>query len=64
MNRELILLTFEGWGVLTAFDVNEALDRARDNPGLVQCLVISDDWFADVVYDNGNYILTQGRTTS
>jgi len=62
LNRELVLLTFCNWGVLTDSDVNEACDRARDNAGVRQRLTISENWFADITYEDGNYVLTQGRT--
>ena len=62
MTRELILLTFRNWAVLTDSDVDAALDRAEANPGWPQRLILRADWYADVTYDNGEFALTQGRT--
>jgi hypothetical protein len=62
VTRELVLLTFHNWGALTNFDVSEACDRARDNPGTRQRLTISENWFADITYEDGDYTLAQGRT--
>jgi hypothetical protein len=59
----MVQLTFRNWGMLTESDVDEVLDKARDQPGVPQRLNLSDTWWAEVTFgEDGNYTLLQGRT--
>lgn len=63
MTRDMVQLTFRAWGVLTDFDVDEVLDKARDHPGVPQRLNLSGTWWAEVAFgEDGEYSLRQGRT--
>jgi hypothetical protein len=68
VTRDMVKLTFRSWGMLSEFDVDETLNKARDNPGTPQRLHLSSTWWADVTYGGGDYALdesytlTQGRT--